>query len=155
MVSPYAAIKYAAPNLFQKAMGTFFSANKGMNLKGIMSTTVNNLMAPGGKGKVPWGMIGKEFGGYSSRTMRDLFIAQPNMSSMGYHAAGWAAEGFIASSLYHSFKVQRPPEMGRIGPMMYGSGYISWSKNSGMPADHLSTNGLSLALSNTRHTSVI
>ena len=37
----------------------------------------------------------------------------------------------------------------------YGSGYISWSKTSGMPANHLSTDGLSLALSKNRHISTI
>ena len=37
----------------------------------------------------------------------------------------------------------------------YGSGYISWSKSAGMPANHLSTDGLSLALSKNRHVSTI
>lgn len=45
--------------------------------------------------------------------------------------------------------IERPSSL-RAGP-----GYISWSKTHGMPNNHLSTDGLSLALSNMRHTSVL
>lgn len=37
----------------------------------------------------------------------------------------------------------------------YGTGFISWSKNAGMNANHLSTEGLGLSLSKLRHTSTI
>ena len=37
----------------------------------------------------------------------------------------------------------------------YGPGYMSWGKRTGMPANHLSTQGLSLGLSKMRHTSTI
>ncbi len=47
----------------------------------------------------------------------------------------------------------RPIE--RPSSLRSGSGYISWSKKQGMPANHLSTDGLSLAMSNMRHTSTI
>lgn len=49
-----------------------------------------------------------------------------------------------------SFSQPQRPSALRSGP-----GYISWSKTSGMPANHLSTDGLGLALSNARHTSTI
>ena len=49
-----------------------------------------------------------------------------------------------------SFSQPERPSALRAGP-----GYISWSKSSGMPPGHLSTDGLSLALSNARHTSTI
>ena len=47
----------------------------------------------------------------------------------------------------------------RVSSSMQGSGmgpgYITWSKKGGMPANHLSTRGLTNALSRARHTSII
>ena len=37
----------------------------------------------------------------------------------------------------------------------YGPGYITWSKKRGMPANHLSTRGLTNALHRSRHSSII
>jgi len=64
---------------------------------------------------------------------------------------GIAALGFSASKqLIKSFQFRPADKPARLGS---GPGYISWSKSSGMPHNHLSTDGLSLSLNNMRHTS--
>ena len=144
MASPYAAIKFAAPNLLQRSLKSFLNTGS--------SRTVKNALMSAMKGKLPMG----EFGIFSLTTARDLIIAQPTKRSFATHVAFWTAEAFTMKTLARGFKVNKHEDFsGQRSSLGYGSGYISWSKNQGMPADHLSTNGLSLALSNTRHTSVI
>lgn len=52
-------------------------------------------------------------------------------------------------------KTFRSEPVGRIASAGTGPGYISWAKQSGMPRNHLSTDGLSLALHKMRHASTI
>lgn len=67
----------------------------------------------------------------------------------------------IGSTFYNADKVRRKamafPEFSvkRPGGSAFGSGFITWSKGSGMPANHLSSNGIGLALSANRHSSII
>lgn len=63
-----------------------------------------------------------------------------------------AAISTMGSQLWK--RVQMRP-ISRTSGLRSGPGYISWGKTSGMPANHLSTDGLGLSLSNLRHTSVI
>lgn len=66
--------------------------------------------------------------------------------------AGGTVAYNLGSSLVNSSKFRT---VGRPSSMGSGPGYITWGKTRGMPANHLSTNGLSLSLSNLRHTSTI
>lgn len=52
-------------------------------------------------------------------------------------------------------KTFRSEPVGRIASAGTGPGYISWAKQSGIPRNHLSTDGLSLALHKMRHASTI
>lgn len=63
-----------------------------------------------------------------------------------------AALSSIGNQLWKTIRFR---SIDRPTSLRYGPGYISWGKTSGMPANHLSTDGLSLALSNMRHTSAI
>ena len=49
----------------------------------------------------------------------------------------------------------RSEPVGRIASSGTGPGYISWEKRSGMPRNHMSSGGISLALHKMRHASTI
>lgn len=60
------------------------------------------------------------------------------------------AGNYLGKNIFNA--VRRPPPQ-RIGHGISGPGFITFSKTRGMPHNHLSTEGLSLALHGLRHTS--
>jgi len=79
------------------------------------------------------------------------FGARNPILSGGLLALG-ATAMHTAGGLFRTF--DRPP-IEKPRSLTLGPGFINWSKTSGMPANHLSTDGLALALSKTRHVSLI
>jgi len=93
--------------------------------------------------------------GFLTSRFSKMFLGTGGGMSPFLAAAGWAvaAAAFgTGQSLARTVTLRRIEKPANVGT---GSGFISWSKSSGMPANHLSTNGLSLALSNMRHSSTI
>ena len=83
--------------------------------------------------------------------------ALPQFSGKGAIGVGIAFGGLamaagIGGNLKKSIKWR---SIDKPSTMIGGPGYISWNKTSGMPSDHLSTNGLSLSLSKMRHSSIL
>jgi len=134
-----------APRPFTEVPKSFrnFSISNGLQKS---RTTVNKLMArPGVFNRSLNSFMKGGFGKYVLGAGMNAFLV----------TAGWAVAGTafgVGKQITQSMSFRRMEPPGGVG---FGSGYISWSKTNGMPADHLSTNGLSLSLSNMRHTSVI
>ena len=80
------------------------------------------------------------------------WVGRHPKTTIGGFAALTATSG-IGSNSWKSltFSNERPG----TPSTSYGPGYMSWGKRTGMPANHLSTQGLSLGLSKMRHTSTI
>ena len=98
-----------------------------------------NLVAVKGK---PWA---KQLPG-------QVFFKHPIRAGIAVAGVTMAATGI--GSLWRSMKISRPfLDKGPVGG--YGAGYISWSRKSGMPPNHLSTDNLSLSLHKMRHTTTM
>ena len=98
-------------------------------------------------------------GGTVSSTFLQEVFSGKIVGSIAKHPWGWGggvAVGVVGwntgRALFRSIGVRQPAP---IKPAGGGPGYISWAKKSGMPHNHLGTEGLSLALNKMRHSSTI
>ncbi len=125
-------------------------------MKSGMVNTAGLRMLPAGRGKP---LVDRVLRNVLSTRSRGLFNFNTMAKVIGKYP-GWAAVsiGLVAGGINIGRQMYRtvnfkPPE--RPSALRAGPGYISWGKTAGMPANHLSTDGLSLALSKMRHTSTI
>lgn len=107
--------------------------------------TIKNFF-PGTRGMRPGiGRLGRAMGGMAAWTGRHP-----------YWTAGGFAAGVMGMSMgNHLMKTTNFHRPQGSGAFSMGPGYVSWSKASGMSPSHGATDGLTLSLSNMRHTSYI
>ena len=98
-------------------------------------------------------MLNKMWRGFGKFKMfgRTQTAFTPGM--VGVALGGLALGGQIVKSLWS--RSQRGSVLSSRQGAGAGPGYISWSKKTGMPANHLGTRGLTNALHRNRHNSII
>jgi len=84
------------------------------------------------------------------RTIGGIIGRNPKTAAIGLTTLTMGVN--MLGGLLKSF---RSEPVGRIASSGTGPGYISWAKRSGMPRNHMSSDGISLALHKMRHASTI
>ena len=98
-------------------------------------------------------------GSWNLKSGASMIFKNPVARGGGIMLAGVTAGALVgmyslSKSILSTYRWTSPPENKQYG-VGYGPGFISWSKKGGMPANHLSTNGLTNALHGMRHSSII
>lgn len=106
------------------------------------------------------GMFQRTLGRFTHSNFFKKFMAggAHRMGPLGGVVAGaamWGAAAFVGTTASMLAQTVRVRPLEKVSSLNRGPGYIAWSKANGMPGNHLSTEGLSLSLANTRHMSII
>ena len=102
-----------------------------------------------GNGNTKKRLMDRAMGGYIR-----AFSKHPTAAFIGT-AAMFGTGAMLSTMGTQMFKTVRFSPIAKPSSLKYGSGFISWGKTSGMPANNLSTDGLSLSLFNLRHSSML
>jgi hypothetical protein len=138
-------IKSMMNQRFSPKFGNKIAFDVNQHLKDARGVAMKMMKGPGTVQRSMNAFLKSGFGKYVLGSGKNSFMV----------AAGWAvaATAFgIGRQLTRNINFNRVQPQGGVG---YGQGYITWGKTSGMPSNNLSTDGLSLSLSNLRHTSYI
>lgn len=82
------------------------------------------------------------------------FLMRPSVA-WGAGFVLWGTGAMLSTMGTQISKTIKMRRIDRPSALRQGPGYISWGKTSGMPSNNLSTDGLSLSLSNLRHSSIV